>query len=217
MQAVSDHKFADQGRLPSKHPCLGIYSLILPLPIANAGPGCTFPAGCQYDLPCSTHSFPVPHSPNQELPPPPNVHSQVSQPTSCWQWWYSTPVLSGRSHAKELEATSAQLQTNSSKYTGTPMTVTVHVTSAVCGGGGIPARSQMSSALPPSRKHAIVECPNPCYVDPSGTVHECRVITCAMEHQRRLALVIYSYSLHESSFNASRLTIWGRNMFLLVL
>ena len=61
-------------------------------------------------------------------------------------------MLSGRSHAKELEATSAQLQTNSSKYTGTPMTVTVHVTSAVCGGGipAPPARSQMSSALPPS-------------------------------------------------------------------
>ena len=27
-------------------------------------------------------------------------------------------------------------------------------------------------------------------VDPSGTVHECHVITCAMEHWRRLALVI---------------------------
>ncbi len=49
---------------------------------------------------------------------------------------------------------------------------------------------QMSSALPPgSQKCAIVECPNPRYVDESGTVHECCGVTHAMEHQRRLALM----------------------------
>ena len=48
---------------------------------------------------------------------------------------------------------------------------------------------QMSSALPPSQKCAIVECPNPRYVDETGTVHECCGITHAMEHQRRLALM----------------------------
>lgn len=60
------------------------------------------------------------------------------------------------------------------------------------GGGGIsapPPPPQMSSALPPSQKCAIVECPNPRYVDESGTVHECCGITHAMEHQRRLALM----------------------------
>ena len=46
-----------------------------------------------------------------------------------------------------------------------------------------------SSALPPDKKCAIQECPNPRYVDESGTVHECCGITHAMEHQRRLALM----------------------------
>ena len=104
----------------------------------------------------------------------------------------------GRSHARELEARSAQSQTTAmnqmSTCTGAPMTMTTPV---ACGGGGIsappppppPSLPQMSSALPPSQKCAIVECPNPRYVDPSGTVHECCGITHAMEHQRRLALM----------------------------
>ena len=46
-----------------------------------------------------------------------------------------------------------------------------------------------SSALPPDKKCAIQECPNPRYVDESGTVHECCGLTHAMEHQRRLALM----------------------------
>ena len=88
-----------------------------------------------------------------------------------------------RSHARELEARSAQLQTTTMIQTGAPMTTTA-------GGGGISAPPpQMSSALPPSQKCAIVECPNPRYVDESGTVHECCGITHAMEHQRRLALM----------------------------
>ena len=37
-------------------------------------------------------------------------------------------------------------------------------------------------------KCAISECPNPCFVDESGTVHECCGVTHAMEHQRRQAL-----------------------------
>ena len=45
--------------------------------------------------------------------------------------------------------------------------------------------------LPPSgiKKCAIPECPKACYVDPSGTVHECCGYTHAMEHQRRRALL----------------------------
>ena len=35
---------------------------------------------------------------------------------------------------------------------------------------------------------AIDECPNACYIDESGTVHECCGYTHAMEHQRRQAL-----------------------------
>ena len=49
--------------------------------------------------------------------------------------------------------------------------------------------STSSSSLPADKKCAIVECPNPRYVDESGTVHECCGITHAMEHQRRLALM----------------------------
>ena len=52
-----------------------------------------------------------------------------------------------------------------------------------------PLQFSSSAVLPPSQKCAIVECPNPCYVDESGTVHECCGITHAMEHQRRLALM----------------------------
>ena len=48
--------------------------------------------------------------------------------------------------------------------------------------------------LPPilpsgAKKCAIPECPKACYVDPSGTVHECCGYTHAMEHQRRQALL----------------------------
>ena len=52
-----------------------------------------------------------------------------------------------------------------------------------------PSSQAVSSALPPSQKCAIVECPYPRYVDESGIVHECCGITHAMEHQRRLALM----------------------------
>lgn len=38
------------------------------------------------------------------------------------------------------------------------------------------------------KKCAIPECHNPCFVDASGTVHECCGITHAMEHQRRKAI-----------------------------
>ena len=44
-------------------------------------------------------------------------------------------------------------------------------------------------SLPPGvNKCAIQECNNACYVDDSGTVHECCGYTHAMEHQRRQAL-----------------------------
>ena len=48
--------------------------------------------------------------------------------------------------------------------------------------------------LPPilpsgAKKCAIPECPNACYVDPSGTVHGCCGYTHAMEHQRRQAVL----------------------------
>lgn len=74
--------------------------------------------------------------------------------------------------------------------TGPPMTTPT-------GSGGVSAppplpsslSPQLASALPPSQKCAIVECPKPRYVDESGTVHECCGITHAMEHQRRLALM----------------------------
>ena len=43
--------------------------------------------------------------------------------------------------------------------------------------------------LPPgARKCAIPECTKPCFMDPSGTMHECCGYTHAMEHQRRQAL-----------------------------
>ena len=101
-------------------------------------------------------------------------------------------------------------------------------TPAVSGGGGIPAPPppppslpQMSSALPPSQKCAIVECPNPRYVDPSGTVHECCGITHAMEHQRRLALMQRksTYLVFMRIVYPSRLflaTICGRNKHLII-
>ena len=86
-----------------------------------------------------------------------------------------------RSHAREFEARSTQ-QTPAVVQTGAPVpTPTVAV---------LPAPQFSSGAvLPPSQKCAIVECPNPRYVDESGTVHECCGITHAMEHQRRLALM----------------------------
>ncbi len=45
-----------------------------------------------------------------------------------------------------------------------------------------------AQASPSVPKCAIDECPNDCYVDESGTVHECCGYTHAMEHQRRQAL-----------------------------
>ena len=48
---------------------------------------------------------------------------------------------------------------------------------------------QLPPALPSgAKKCAIPECPNPCHVDESGTVHECCGYTHAMEYQRRLTI-----------------------------
>ena len=54
-----------------------------------------------------------------------------------------------------------------------------------------PPPPTLPPTLPPSgiKKCAIPECPKACYVDPSGTVHECCGYTHAMEHQRRQALL----------------------------
>ena len=43
--------------------------------------------------------------------------------------------------------------------------------------------------LPRTLKCALSECQNPCFVDETGTVHECCGITHAMEHQRRMTIV----------------------------
>ena len=53
-----------------------------------------------------------------------------------------------------------------------------------------PPPPTLPSILPSgAKKCAIPECPNACYMDPSGTVHECCGYTHAMEHQRRQALL----------------------------
>lgn len=53
-----------------------------------------------------------------------------------------------------------------------------------------PGQPSGMGPVPPStvQKCAIQECPNPCYVDETGTVHECCGITHAMERQRRKAI-----------------------------
>ena len=53
-----------------------------------------------------------------------------------------------------------------------------------------PGQVPVAGPILPSgaRKCAINECPNPCFIDEAGTVHECCGITHAMEHQRRKAI-----------------------------
>ena len=82
----------------------------------------------------------------------------------------------GRTHARELETRS--LGAAMPQQGATPLQPSPSV----------PPQSS-SPNLPSSNKCAIAECPNPRYVDESGTVHECCGITHAMEHQRRLALM----------------------------
>ena len=101
-----------------------------------------------------------------------------------------------RSHARELEARSAQLQLLQTTTAAmiqpagaAPMTIPAAAGVGISAPPPPPLPPQMSSALPPLQKCAIVECPNPRFVDETGTVHECCGITHAMEHQRRLALM----------------------------
>lgn len=61
-----------------------------------------------------------------------------------------------------------------------------------------------STALPPgAKKCAINECQKPCFIDESGTVHECCGITHAMEHQRRKAIEQRKSTYHSKMYLVS--------------
>ena len=92
----------------------------------------------------------------------------------------------GKTHAQEgkMRGILRKLQL----YLVVLLMLPLFLTANIQDGAALPTPVQ-SPVVPTSRATcAITECLKACYVDDSGTVHECCGITHAMEHQRRLAL-----------------------------
>ncbi len=92
----------------------------------------------------------------------------------------------GKTHAQEgkMRGILCKLQL----YLVGVLMLPLFLTANIQDGAALPTPVQ-APVVPTSRATcAIAECPNACYVDDSGTVHECCGITHAMEHQRRQAL-----------------------------